>query len=79
MDSKIKKYILEYLPYVLFGYFGNKASYAYRFAEGKNITNRLINTLNDFVNHYPQLKEKDYILKLQCNRLHTVSAPSAIV
>lgn len=55
MDGKkIKKLVLTYLPYALFAYLGNKASFAYHNAAGKKITDRLINTLNDFVNGFSE-------------------------
>ena len=53
MDGKkIKKYILTYLPYVLFAYLGDKLSFAYHNAEGKKIMDKLVDTLNDFVNGF---------------------------
>ena len=70
MDGKkIKKYVLMYLPYVIFGYLGDKLSFAYRNAEGKDITNRLVDTLNDFVNGFsaaplPSIEKIDLLVGL---------------
>lgn len=51
MDSKkLKKYVLTYLPYAIFAYLGNKISFTYRIAKGKNIVEKILNTLNDFIN-----------------------------
>lgn len=48
MDSrKIKKLILNNLAYVIFGYAGNIICFAFRTAEGKDISEKILPTLNN--------------------------------
>ena len=49
-SKKIKKLVLTYLPYVIFAYLGDKLSFTYRNSTGKSIADKLINTLNGFIN-----------------------------
>ena len=47
MDSrKIKKLVLNNLAYVIFGYAGNVICFAFRTAEGKNVSEKLLPALN---------------------------------
>ena len=48
MDSrKIKKLILNNLAYVIFGYAGNIICFAFRTAEGKNVSEKILPALNN--------------------------------
>ena len=48
MDSrKIKKLVLNNLAYVIFGYAGNVICFAFRTAEGKNVSEKLLPALNN--------------------------------
>lgn len=48
MDSrKIKKLILNNLAYVIFGYAGNIICFAFRTAEGKDVSEKLLPALNN--------------------------------
>lgn len=48
MDSrKIKKLVLNNLAYVIFGYAGNIICFAFRTAEGKNISEKILPALNN--------------------------------
>lgn len=48
MDSrKIKKFVLNNLAYVIFGYAGNIICFAFRTAEGKDVSEKLLPALNN--------------------------------
>lgn len=48
MDSrKIKKLVLNNLAYVIFGYAGNVICFAFRTAEGKNVSEKILPALNN--------------------------------
>ena len=48
MDSrKIKKFVLNNLAYVIFGYAGNIISFAFRTAEGKDVSEKILPALNN--------------------------------
>lgn len=48
MDSrKIKKFVLNNLAYVIFGYAGNIISFSFRTAEGKDVSEKLLPALNN--------------------------------
>lgn len=48
MDSrKVKKFVLNNLAYVIFGYVGNIICFAFRTAEGKNISEKILPALNN--------------------------------
>lgn len=41
------KFLLKYLPYVMFGYFGNKIAYSYRITEAPDFFNRMMSALSN--------------------------------
>lgn len=48
MDSrKVKKFVLNNLAYVIFGYAGNIISFAFRTAEGKDVSEKILPALNN--------------------------------
>ena len=48
MDSrKIKKFVLNNLAYVIFGYAGNIISFSFRTAEGKDVSEKILPALNN--------------------------------
>lgn len=48
MDSrKIKKFVLNNLAYVIFGYAGNIICFAFRTADGKNASEKILPALNN--------------------------------
>lgn len=48
MDSrKVKKFVLNNLAYVIFGYAGNIICFAFRTAEGKNVSEKILPALNN--------------------------------
>ena len=48
MDSrKVKKFVLNNLAYVIFGYAGNIISFAFRTAEGKDVSEKMLPALNN--------------------------------
>ena len=49
MDSrKVKKFVLNNLAYVIFGYAGNIISFAFRTAEGKDVSEKILPALRLF-------------------------------
>ena len=41
------KFLLKYLPYVMFGYFGNKTAYSYRITDAPDFFNRMMSALSN--------------------------------
>ena len=41
------KFLLKYLPYVMFGYFGNKVAYSYRITDAPDFFNRMMGALSN--------------------------------
>lgn len=46
-STKLKRAILSNLPYIIFGYVGDKLSYAYRISEGKDISEKMLPFINN--------------------------------
>ena len=67
-SKKLKKLILNNLPYVIFAYAGNKFAFAYRIAEGNGFQEKILPFLNNlgkaFENVFPSLHPSDIILGL---------------
>ena len=67
-SKKLKKLILNNLPYVIFAYAGNKFAFAYRIAEGNGFQEKILPFLNNlgkaFENVFPSLHPLDFILGL---------------
>ena len=67
MDSqKIKKLVLNNLAYVIFGYAGNIICFAFRTAEGKNASEKILPDLNNlgmaFVHIVPSFHPIDLLV-----------------
>ena len=41
------KVLLKYMPYVMFGYFGNKIAYSYRITDAPDFFNRMMGALSN--------------------------------
>lgn len=54
-SKKIKKIFLASLPYLMFAYAGNKLSYAYRIAEGKDIQEKLLPFMENIGTSFAQV------------------------
>ena len=54
-SKKIKKLILKALPYAIFAYAGNKIGYAYRIAEGKDVSEKLLPFMNNLGTSFAQV------------------------
>lgn len=48
-SKKVKKTILSWLPFVIFGYAGDLISLAYRTAEGNGISEKMMPFMNNLV------------------------------
>ena len=53
--KKLKKGILKSLPYLIFGYAGNKIGYAYRTADGENLSEKLLPFFNNIGTPFAQV------------------------
>ena len=66
--KKLKKLILNNLPFVIFAYAGNKFAFAYRIAEGDGFQEKMLPFLNNlgkaFENIFPSLHPSDIIFGL---------------
>ena len=64
--KKIKKFILANLPYMIFGYAGDKIGYAYRISEGDDISAKLLPFMNNigtsFAKIVPSLNPMDLLV-----------------
>ena len=54
-SRKIKSLILKALPYVIFAYAGNKIGYAYRTADGENLSEKLLPFFNNIGTSFAQV------------------------
>ena len=54
-SQKIKKLILKALPYAIFAYAGNKLGFAYRVAEGENLSEKLLPFMNNIGTSFAQI------------------------
>lgn len=65
-----KKFILMNLPYVLMGYFCNKVAWLWRTSPGKNVSDKMLATMNGledlFSNPLPSLFPKDLLIGVMC-------------
>ena len=66
--KKLKKLILNNLPFVIFAYAGNKFAFAYRIADGDGFQEKMLPFLNNlgkaFENIFPSLHPLDIIFGL---------------
>ena len=65
-SHKAKKLILKALPYALFAYVGNKLGYAFRIAEGKDVSEKLLPFFNNigtsFARVFPSFHPLDILV-----------------
>lgn len=65
-SKKVKKFILSNLPYLIFGYAGDKIGYAYRISEGEDISAKLLPFMNNigtsFAKIVPSLNPVDLLI-----------------
>ncbi len=65
-SHKAKKLILKALPYALFAYVGNKLGYAFRIAEGKDVSEKLLPFFNNigtsFAKVFPSFHPLDILV-----------------
>lgn len=65
-SKKIKEIFLSCLPYLIFAYAGNKIGYAFRIADGKDISEKLMPFLNgigaSFAKVLPSLNPVDILV-----------------
>ena len=65
-SKKIKEIFLSCLPYLIFAYTGNKIGYAFRIAEGRDISEKLLPFLNgigaSFAKVFPSLNPADILV-----------------
>ncbi len=54
-SQKIKKLIIKALPYAIFAYAGNKLGFAYRVAEGENLSEKLLPFMNNIGTSFAQI------------------------
>ena len=54
-SQKIKKLIIKALPYAIFAYAGNKIGFAYRIAEGKDFSEKVLPFLNNIGTSFAQI------------------------
>lgn len=54
-SQKIKKLIIKALPYAIFAYAGNKLGFAYRMAEGKDISEKILPFMNNIGTSFAQI------------------------
>ena len=54
-SKKVKKFILANLPYLIFGYAGDKIGYAYRISEGNDISAKLLPFMNNIGISFAQI------------------------
>ncbi len=71
--SKLKKYIIKFLPYVIFAYAGNKLGYAYRTAESSGFQQKLLPFMNNigssFARIFPSLHPMDILMGIAVGAL----------
>ena len=60
-SRKIKSLILKALPYVIFAYAGNKIGYAYRTADGENLSEKLLPFFNNIGTSFAQVLPSFYV------------------
>ena len=67
-SQRIKKLILNYLPFAIFAYIGNKIGYAYRIAEGNGLSEKFLpcmsNLDDSFFKIFPSIHLQDIIVGL---------------